>query len=141
MKLEDLRKQLREQKDLAGLPRDTIQQYLDAMRAEREYLIAAYILQTGLSADQIVWIERHDQGGVRGYPAPRDQQLDDIAPEVRRLKGQIGTLNYEVGSLREVVDAIKDALDELPSDEAWRTVIGGRKANRLFRALAKLESN
>lgn len=141
MKLEDLKKKIREQKDQAGLPRDTIQDYLNAMNAEKEYLIAAYMLKTGLAADEIVLVQRSDQGGIHYYPAPRNPQLDDIAPEVRRLKDQIGTLNDENGDLREVADAIRDALGELPSDEAWRTVMGSRKANRLFRALAKLETD
>jgi hypothetical protein len=59
-----------------------IDNYIRKLCHEKELLIAAYMQETGLKPSEIVLIVRDD----RFYPAPREPKLDDIAPEIRRLK-------------------------------------------------------
>jgi len=66
-----------------------IDAYIKKQNFEKEALVALYMRETGLRADQIVLINRTDNTGMRFYPAPRDPKFDDIAPEVRRLKDKI----------------------------------------------------
>lgn len=103
-----------------------VREYLDKLNSEKEYLIAAYMAETGLRADQIVLVIKDHS---RFYPAPRDPQLDDIEPEIRRWKDECAALREENAKLKALQNAVTEQINE--TYPSWTPLV---------RALWKLEA-